>query len=197
VARWDWAGAFPWVVVQRSSPSLIDEVYQEAIQNFHLAVEQKIYAELSAAAPGTAVSMGAAIAEFWTASGQSRSPEVILMAPDVWGDFADASALNVALLQGGVSSDGLSTSFSGIQAVASGVLAPGEVILATKRALDCRISEPVQLTANAIGALNVELAVVGEGLFDTDYPAELLKFTTIAPLAAGLGGGGAKREGRH
>ena len=34
---------------------------------------------------------------------------------------------------------------------------------ATRRALDVRITEPVQLTANAIGALNVELGVVGEG----------------------------------
>src|SRR5262245_19430129 len=27
VQRWDWAGAIPWVVVQRSDPSIIDEVY--------------------------------------------------------------------------------------------------------------------------------------------------------------------------
>ena len=44
------------------------------------------------------------------------------------------------------------------------------MILATRRAVDARVTDPVRLTANAIGALNVELAVVGEGLFDTDYP---------------------------
>jgi hypothetical protein len=48
------------------------------------------------------------------------------------------------------------------------------------------------LTANAIGALNVELAVVGEGLFDTDYPAELLKFAAIVPSAAEAATGRAK-----
>jgi len=68
----------------------------------------------------------------------------------------------------------------------SGTLATGETILATRRAVDARVTEPVRLTANAIGALNVELAVVGEGLFDTDYPAELLKFAAIVPTAAGL-----------
>jgi hypothetical protein len=40
------------------------------------------------------------------------------------------------------------------------------------------------LTANAIGALNVELAVVGEGLFDTDYPTEIMELTAPVVMAA-------------
>ena len=187
VARWDWAGAFPWVVVQRSDPSLIDEAYAEAVQDWYFDVEAKVYGELGAAAPGVATSMGAAIAEFFEATGSKRAPEVILMAPDVWGKFADSNALSVSVIQGGVSaSGGLSASFAGIPVEMSGTLATGETILATRRAVDARVTEPVRLTANAIGALNVELAVVGEGLFDTDYPAELLKFAAIVPTAAGL-----------
>ena len=184
VARWDWAGAIPWVVVQRSDPSIVDEIYAEAVQDFYLDVEAKIYAELSAAAPGGAASLGAAIAEFFVASGNSRAPEVIIMAPDVWGRFADTGALSVALAQASVDGGSLSTSFAGIPAITSGTLPPGETILATRRAVDARVTDPVRLTANAIGALNVELAVVGEGLFDTDYPGELLRFNTIEPPAA-------------
>jgi hypothetical protein len=184
VIRWDWAGAIPWVVVQRSDPSIIDEIYGEAVQDFYLDVEAKIYAELSGAAPGAATTLGAAIAEFFVATGNQRSPELILMAPDVWGAFADAGALSVPLGQGGVSGSDLSTTFAGIPAMTSGTLAAGQVILATRRAVDARTTEPVRLTANAIGALNVELAVVGEGLFDTDYPAELLAFAAVVPLAA-------------
>ena len=60
--------------------------------------------------------------------------------------------------------------------VASGSLAATFGYLTTRRALDARVTEPVRLTANAIGALNVELAVVGEALFDTDYPAEVMEF---------------------
>lgn len=187
VARWDWAGAISWVVVQRSDPSIIDEIYSEAVQDFYLDVEAKIYAELSAAGPGVATSLGGAIAEFYTATGDQRTPDVILMAPDVWGAFADTGALSVPLAQGAVSGD-LSTSFAGIPAIVSGTLAAGETILATKRAVDARVTEPVRLTANAIGALNVELAVVGEGLFDTDYPAELLKFAAITPALAQASG---------
>jgi hypothetical protein len=183
VIRWDWAGAIPWVVVQRSDPSIVDEIYGEAVQSFYLDVESKIYAELSAANPGLSTTMGAALAEFYTATGNQRGAEIIVMAPDVWGDFADVGQLSVPLAQGAVSSD-LSTSFAGIRAVSSGTLAAGEVILATRRAVDARITDPVRLTANAIGALNVELAVVGEGLFDTDYPGELLKFAAIVPAAA-------------
>ena len=183
VARWDWAGAIPWVVVQRSAPSIVDEVYAEAVEDFYLDVEAKVYAELSAAAPGAATSLGAAIAEFFVGSGNERAPELILMAPDVWGKFADAGALSVSMGQGGVSGSELSTSFAGIPAKTSGTLPAGEVVLATRRAVDARVTEPVRLTANAIGALNVELAVVGEGLFDTDYPSELMKFAAITPPA--------------
>jgi hypothetical protein len=181
VIRWDWAGAIPWVVVQRSDPSIVDEIYSEAVQDFYLDVEAKIYGELGAAAIGAATTLGGAIAEFYVATGNQRSPELIVMAPDVWGDFADTGALSVPLAQGGVSAAELTTTFAGIPAVTSGTLAAGETILATRRAVDARVTDPVRLTANAIGALNVELAVVGEGLFDTDYPAELLKFAAIVP----------------
>ena len=184
VARWDWAGAIPWVVVQRSDPSIVDEIYAEAVEDFYLDVEAKIYAELSTAAPGVATTLGAAIAEFFVATGNSRSPELIIMAPDVWGTFADTGALSVAIAQAGVDGGTLATSFAGIPAITSGTLPPGETILATRRAVDARVTDPVRLTANAIGALNVELAVVGEGLFDTDYPAELLKFAGIVPSGA-------------
>jgi HK97 family phage prohead protease/HK97 family phage major capsid protein len=195
VQRWDWAGAIPWVVVQRSDPSIVDEIYGEAVQDWYLDVEAKVYGELGAAPSGTATSLGAAIAEFYTATGAAhRSPEVIVMAPDVWGKFADASALNVALGAGGVSADPLATSFAGIPAIVSGTLPAGETILATRRAVDARVTEPVRLTANAIGALNVELAVVGEGLFDTDYPAELLRFAAIVPTIAGAAAAGSSRK---
>ena len=192
VIRWDWAGAISWVVVQRSDPSIVDEIYAEAVQDFYLDVEAKVYGELGAAPVGTATTLGAAIAEFYTATGDQRSPDVILMAPDVWGAFADTGALSVPLAQGGVSVFG--TTFAGIPCVVSGTLAAGETILASRRAVDARVTEPVRLTANAIGALNVELAVVGEGLFDTDYPAELLKFAAIVPAAAGLTGTGARSK---
>jgi HK97 family phage prohead protease len=194
VARWDWAGAIPWVVVQRSDPSIVDEIYSEAVQDWYIDVEAKIYGELAAAAPGVATTLGAAVAEFYTASGNQRSPDVIIMAPDVWGRFADTGALSVSLAQGPVDGDPLATSFAGIRAITSGTLAAGETILATRRAVDARVTEPVRLTANAIGALNVELAVVGEGLFDTDYPGELLKFAAIVPAAAGTTGTGARKS---
>jgi len=197
VIRWDWAGAIPWVVVQRSDPSIVDEIYAQAVQDFYAGVEAKIYGEVGAAAVGVATTLGAAVAEFYEASGNAhRSPEVILMAPDVWGKFADVGQLSVALAQGGVSADPLATSFAGIPAVVSGTLATGEVILATRRAVDARTSEPVRLTANAIGALNVELAVVGEGLFDTDYPSELLKFAAIVPAAAEAAGTARRTSGK-
>ena len=93
VIRWDWAGAIPWVVVQRSDPSIVDEIYSEAIQDWYYDVEAKIQGELGAANPAAATTLGAAIAEFWTMC--RRSPELIIVAADVWGDMADAGALRI------------------------------------------------------------------------------------------------------
>jgi hypothetical protein len=190
VERWDWAGAIPWVVVQRSDPSIIDEIYAEAVQDFYFDVETKIYGQLSLAAAGGAASIGAGIADFFTLS--NRNPELIIVAPDVWGTMADAKVLEAGVADSGVSTSagGLTSTFAGIPIVASGSLAAGEQFLVTRRAIDARVTNPVRLTANAIGALNVELAVVGEGLFDTDYPAELLKFAGIVPAIAAASSSG-------
>ena len=189
VKRWDWAGAIPWVVVQRSDPSVIDEIYADAVQGFYLYVEGKIGGQLLAAATGTSTTIGAALAEFYIATGNQRTAEVIVMAPDVWGKFADKSALSSSIVVGPVSGDGgFSASLAGIPVVVSGTITAAHTILATRRAVDARVTEPVRLTANAIGALNVELACVGEGLFDTDYPGELLQFATLLPAVAETSG---------
>ena len=185
VVRWDWAGAIPWVVVQRSDPSVIDEIFADAVQGFYLYVEGEVAGQLGTAAAGVSTTIGAALAEFYIATGKQRTAEVIVMAPDVWGKFVDKSVLASSILVGPASAaGGLSMNLGGLPVVVSGTLPVGETILATRRAVDCRITEPVRLTANAIGALNVELAVVGEGLYDTDYPAELLKFAAIVPAVA-------------
>jgi len=175
IERWDWAGAISWVVVQRSDPSIVDEIYSAAVQDFYGDVEERIAGLLSLTAAGGASTIGGGIADFFSAN--SRNPEVIVVSPDVWGDLADAGALDNYVAAGGVNvdTDGLTSSYAGLPIVASGALAADSQYLATKRALDVRTTEPVRLTANAIGALNVELAVVGEALFDVDYPSEVLK----------------------
>ena len=192
VQRWDWAGAIPWVVVQRSDPSIVDEIYAAAIQDWYYDVEAKIEGELNAAPAATSTTLGAAIAEFWVAC--KRAPETIIVAPDVWGTMADANELSHPIAAGDVSAGGeLRSTFAGIPIVANGAQPAGSAYLATRRAVDARITDPVRLTANAIGALNVELAVVGEGLFDTDYPTELLAIAAVT-FPAAMGGGGSTRK---
>ena len=182
VERWDWAGAIPWVVVQRSDPSIIDEIYAEAVEDFHFDVEAKIAGELAAAPVDLSTTLGGAISAFYDAT--DKTPEVIIVAPDVWGEMADARAFDSSVGAGDstTATGELRASFAGIPITASGSIPAGSRYLATRRAIDARVTEPVRLTANAIGALNVELAVVGEGLFDTDYPAELMALTAGAPL---------------
>jgi len=188
VERWDWATAIPYIAVKRSSPDAIDSLYAAAVEDFHLDVEVKIAAllALTAPAPVAAVTLGAGIGAFYTATG--RAPEVVVVAPDVWGLLADSGALipsvGFAGSSVGANDTGLHSMYAGLPIVASGALAAGAKYLATRRSLDVRVTEPVQLTANAIGALNVELGVVGEGLFDADYPAEVMALAAGAPITS-------------
>ena len=182
IERWDWAGAISWVVVERSEPSIIDAIYAEAVQDFYLDVETKIAAKLTAAATNAAVSIGAAVAAYFAAN--KRNPEGIIVAPDVWGKMADQKLIDATRAAGDVSlsTDGMAGSWAGLPVFVSGALTATFGYLVTRRAIDARVTEPVRLTANAIGALNVELAVVGEGLFDTDYAGEIMELAPTIPV---------------
>src|SRR5215471_2432122 len=185
VERWDWGTAISYVAAQRSDPDAIDAIYSAAVQDFYNDVETRIGALLTGTA-NAAVKLGDGIAAFYGAT--QKAPDVIIVAPDVWGLLADATMLQSPGGFGGViagSSPGtLVAMFSGVPIVASAYVAAGSKILVTRRALDVRISDPVRLTANAIGALNIELGVVGEGVFDTDYANEIMLLTAGAPVAA-------------
>ena len=111
-----------------------------------------------------------------------------VVAPDVWGKLADRGALQQPIAGTSVSIEGvgLTATWGGLPIVASASVAATFAYLATRRALDVRITDPVRLTANAIGALNVELAVVGEGLFDTDYAGEVMELVPTIPAPTGL-----------
>jgi hypothetical protein len=105
--------------------------------------------------------------------------------------MADARMFDMAAATGDASAagDGLRSSFAGLPIVASGAIAAGSRYLATRRAIDARTTEPVKLTAQAIGAINVELGVVGLGMFDTDWPTELMALT---PGVVGTASGGSR-----
>jgi len=192
VERWDWAGAIPYVVVQRSSPDVIDAIYAEAVQDFYYDVEIKIATLLAASTTNAATSIGAAVAAYFNLN--KRNPDGILIAADVWGKMADQKLIDATRATGDVSlsTDGMAGTWAGLPVIVSGTLPATMGYLVSKRAIDARVTEPVRLTANAIGALNVELAVVGEGLFDVDYQNEIMELAPTIPVGELTTGRGSK-----
>ena len=95
VERWDWATALSYTAAKRSSPDAITTIYGAAVENFYIDVETKIATLLdtTAGTPNAAIKIGAGIGAFYTRCG--RAPEVIIVAPDVWGLLADAGALTL------------------------------------------------------------------------------------------------------
>ena len=97
ILRWDWAGAISWVVVERSDPSIVDEIYAEAVQDFYNDVEIKIKDQMVAAAGPADASdtLGEGIAAFHLKS-NGKTPDVVLMAPD---SFREAGGRQPAQLE--------------------------------------------------------------------------------------------------
>jgi HK97 family phage prohead protease len=184
VERWDWAGAIPWVVVQRSDPSIIDEIYSEAVEDFYLDVETRIAAKLTArrrtrrrrSAPRSPRSTRRPAAR----PGNHRSSRPTYGASSPTESDRDPPPPAASRLAGGRP---LGT-FGGLPIVASPALGRRRSHPRDPPRRRRAVTEPVRLTANAIGALNVELAVVGEGLFDVDYPNELMALTAPVGGAA-------------
>jgi HK97 family phage prohead protease len=175
LVRWDWAGALSWVTVERSDPDALDSIYAMAVESYYGYIETHIGHTLNnLAVTAAATTLGKAIAAFYAAAG--RSPELIVCAPDVWGNMADVPSIYNPILNvsASASPDGLRGSVSGLPLYVASALGAGKAILATRRAVDARWLDPARLTANAIGALNVELGCVGLVYSTVDWAKELL-----------------------
>lgn len=193
ILEWAYGVAMSYAVATRSSPDAIESIFRAAVQDYYADVEQKIADTIMGADSPTAAgaTMGEGIAAYYTAVGKKApKPNVLLVATDVYGDLFDALVM-VPVVQGaaGVSAD-LGGTIGGLEVVVSPFLPDGTEIITTRGAIELRESTPVRLTANVIGALQVELGVTAFASFDVEIPGG---FITLTPPAGAAGTSTAKR----
>jgi HK97 family phage major capsid protein len=185
VLEWAWGVAMSYAVATRSSPDAIESLYRAAIQDYYNDVEQKIADALmlvdQAGAAGAGV--GSAIAAFY--GDELDAPNLLVVAPDIYGDLVDAVDTVPTYSSGEVSGATMRGVIAGLEVVVSPHLPAGTELITVRGVVELREQTPVRLTANVIGALKVELGVTGFATFDTERPNAVHALTPAAGAPAG------------
>ena len=186
VEQWAYAFATSQAVAQRSSPDFIEAVYRNAVIDYHRDVEARLAALLVAAAPpAVGQTIGGAFAAVYAACG--RVADLLVVAVDVFGELLDAQGQQRFSTGSASASGGIRGNIYGLNVVVGGALALGTAMVGCSNAIDFRESTPIRLSANVIGAMQVELGITSFALFDVEVTNAFaaVDAATITPAATG------------
>lgn len=150
-----------------------ESVFRQVVLNYYSAVEAKLSLALTNAAedvPNEATilgTIGACSAEVYKDSG--RRPDKAYMAPNVWAALLATDA-SLPFTGGTTSASTIAGQIAGLDIVVTSNLADGVMVVADSSVVELRESDPLQLRANVVGTMNVELGVTAFASFDVEVP---------------------------
>lgn len=114
-------------------------------------------------------------------------PEYAAVAPNLWADLVETSALNgPAFSSGDISWGTLSGSLSGLVVMGVPALAAGKMLVGARAAVVVHDEGEMQLKSTIVSTLSIELGVIGNCAIDVEYPLALVKNTAaFVPSAVG------------
>lgn len=185
IIEWAYGVAMSYAVATRSSPDAIESIFRLAVEDYYSDVEQKIADLLMANDTPGAVGggIGAAIAAFFAS--ERTAPDLLVVAGDVYGDLVDVINTVPTYSNGTVSGATMTGTIAGLEIVVSPHLPAGAELVTARGAIELRESSPVRLTANVIGALQVELGATSFASFDLERPNAIKSLTPAAGSPAG------------
>lgn len=177
-----WAGGWSLsVALIERGEGAAETVYRSAILDYHQAVEGAIMTELNLAAISTATSAGAGkvmddigtgAAKVFTESG--RRPNAVAMAPDTWAKLLPVLG-PLAFTGGSTSASTLGGTLSGLRIVVTPEITNAAIYVMDASVIEVRDSNPVQLRANVVGTMNVELGVTAFVAVDVEAPKAICR----------------------
>jgi len=150
-----------------------ESVFRQIILDYYAAVEAKLSLAMTNAADevgaGATIlaTIGLQTAAIYKDSG--RRPTTAYMAGDVWAELL-ATEASLPFTGGQTTASGIAGQIAGLDIVVTGALADGTLVCADRNVIELRESAPLQLRANAIGTMNVELGVTSFASFDVEVP---------------------------
>jgi HK97 family phage prohead protease len=169
VEQWAYGVSMTVASLERGF-GVAESVYRQIVLNYYADVEAKLATALQSggavtAGASTLATIGLLSAAVYTSSG--RRPDKAYMAPDVWADLL-ATEGSLPFTGGATSASTIAGQIAGLDIVVSSNLSAGALIVADSSVVELRESNPLQLRANVVGTMNVELGVTSFASFDVE-----------------------------
>jgi len=154
VRQWAWGGSASVALVERSSPSYVEEVFQQAVAAYHKDVEADIAAAFPTAA-STITTVGAAVSAFLAA--YRSYPNLIVAGGDAYGKLLDATG--VMMFASGSADASGQARYAGMEVVASPDVAAADAWITSREFQEIRESSPIRLSVSDVTSLSLEIGV--------------------------------------
>ena len=153
VVQWAWGGAASVALVERSSPSYIEEVWKQTVLDYYRDAEKAIAAELSKVAAGAETTLGGAVGDYMIAT--RMYPNVIVAGATAYGKIIDALGL-LRYSSGSADATG-SANLAGLRVVPSPDVTPADAWITHTAFLETRESTPIRLSVSDVTGLSLQI----------------------------------------
>ena len=173
VRQWAYGISMKWAVATRSAPDFADAVYRRALADYAEDVETLLAAAVEGKVSdngGGQDTLGGAVAHYFGIN--KAGPTLLLLSPDKAGELIDAEGF-LKYASGAIaasSADGFYGTIAGMSVIVSPALSMKTAIVAGRGAVELRETSPARLTAQNVGALELELGVTLETTVDVEVP---------------------------
>jgi len=154
VKQWAWGGSASVALVERSSPSYVEEVLQAATRSYYRDVEASIAAALPTAA-STITTVGPAVGAFMAA--YREFPNLLICGGTAYGKLLDATG-TLMFASGDVDANG-NGNYAGLRVIPSADVAPADAWVTSRDFLEVRETSPIRLSVSDVTSLSLEIGV--------------------------------------
>lgn len=175
VHQWAYGVSLSLALLERGEGAA-EVVYRSAILDYHQAVEAAIMTEITLAGISTASSAGAGkimddigigAAKVYSESG--HRPDAVAMSPETWAKLLPVLG-PLAYTSGQTSAATIAGSLAGLRLVVTPEITNTAIYVMDSSTIEVRESNPIQLRANVVGTMNVELGVSAFVALDLEQP---------------------------
>ena len=173
IAQWAFGVAMTVASLERGV-GVAEATYLQIVRSYYADVETRLASAIVDAAGDVAsganvlASIGNLSAAVYSDSG--RRPDKAYMAPDVWASLLSTEG-SLPFTGGQTSANGLAGSIAGLDIVVTPSLSAGALIVADSSVIELRESSPLQLRANVVGSMQIELGVTSFVTTDVELAA--------------------------
>ena len=173
VAQWAYGVAMTVASLERGV-GVAESAFTQIVRSYYSDVETRVATEIATAAgavasgASTLATIGLLSAAVYQDSG--RRPDKVYMATDVWADLL-ATEGSLPFTGGQTSASGIAGQIAGLDIVVTPSFSAGGLIVADSSVIELRESAPLQLRANVIGSMQIELGVTSFVTTDVELSA--------------------------